>query len=122
MQRRRAVLRGKYNARAAVLDDLCQPGGGHRRIEGKKCTSRPLHRDHCSQEVNAAFGKQDNHFITPDVLEAEPTGNGGGAACELKVTEPNLPDGHRHGVGGALDLPVKAFGESADGGRSLVWV
>ena len=97
-----------------MSDDLCQPCGGHRQIERKKCASRPLHRYHCSQEVNAAFGKQDNHFITADVLAAEPAGNGGGSACEVTVTEPNPPGRHRHGVGGALDLRVEAFGESAE--------
>ena len=55
--------------------------------------------------------KQDNDVIAADVLTAEPTGNGGGPACELTVTEPNRPDGHRDGVGGALDLPVEPFGE-----------
>ena len=114
LQSRRAVLRGQYDACAAVLDDLCQPCGGHRRVQGKKCSSRPLHRDHCSQEVNAAFGEQDNHFIAADVLTAKPTSNGGSPACELTVTEPNRSGGHRHGVGGTFDLPVKVFGESAE--------
>jgi hypothetical protein len=65
-------------------------------------------------EVNAAFGEQDNHFITADVLTAKPTRDGEASACELKVTEPNPPDGHRHGVGALSTCLVKVLGESAE--------
>ena len=85
---------------------------------GKKCTAGLLHRDHCSQEVDAAFGEQDNHFIAADALAASRPAMAEPRLRELAVTEPNPPGRHRHGVGGALDLPGEPFGESAEAGET----
>src|ERR1700676_805717 len=96
-----------------MLNDLCRPGDGNRWIEGKKRTSGPLHCYHCSQEVNATFGEQDHHLVSPELFEAKPISDGGGAACEIKIAKPHPPGRHSYGIWCTLDLPTKSFGEIA---------
>ena len=107
---------------AAVANDLRQPGGGIRRIDGEKGAAGPLYRDHCGKEVDAALGKQDNHNVGTDTLLGKPGGDRQTPTLELPITEPNQPSGRRHRIRRELSLPGEALEKICGAPESAVRV
>ena len=104
---------GQDQPRAAVGNDLGESGGGKRWVQGQKRSPCALHRDHPSQQVDAALGEQDDDYIAADAVIGEPVGDDRAPTRELAVTEPNPPGGHCRGVRRPLCLLGKSIEKSA---------
>ena len=72
-----------------------------------------LHRDHPSQQVDAALGEQDDNYVAADAVLGEPVGDDRAPTRELAVTEPNPAGGHCRGVRRPLCLLGKSIEKSA---------
>ena len=89
-----------------MTDHLYQSGVRQCRVQGKKCSPGLLDRDHSGQQVDTAFGEQDNDIITADSRAKEPAGDLRGPACEFAIAHSNRSGRHCDGVGAARDLTL----------------